>query len=75
MGIIKMRHYNEVVLTEMKSAYQSLTVLFKESYDDAFDSMGELVDDTAWQAHKKYSEALSDVGNAITNLQGAERYI
>ncbi len=75
MGVTGMRNYNQVVLEEMKSAYQGLTVLFKESYDDAFDSTGNLVDDEAWNAHKMYSEALSDVGNAITGLQDVGRFI
>lgn len=70
-----MRHYNGVVLNDMKSAYKSLTILFKESFEDAFNTRGELVDDSAWQAHKRYAKALGDLGTAITNLEGAEKFI
>ncbi len=67
--------YNKLVLDNMKEVYKSLTVLFKDSYDDAYDSYGKLVDEPSWLAHQEYSQALSEVGSAIYNLEMAGKML
>jgi hypothetical protein len=46
-----------------------------DSFEDAFDSQGRVLDETALQAHKRYGEAMSGLGEAIDKLDQTRKLI
>jgi hypothetical protein len=70
-----LQRYSYSVLQELKATYQSLTVLFKETYDDAHDHYGVLVDQSSWDAHKQYAASLAELGQVITSVEEAGKLL
>jgi hypothetical protein len=75
VNVIKMRSYHDTVSDELKVVYKSVSVLFMDSFEDAFDSQGRVLDETALQAHKRYGEAMSGLGEAIDKLDQTRKLI